>query len=100
MTTARPTSPSSSTTTTKKTPFSSILKISSTTEIEETQDFTFSPILSAILSKQEYDASQEDFDLKPWANLEVDSSNQYLKEDGIIGAWSWIDSVDSWIENV
>ena len=101
--------PPSQSTTTKKTPFTTILKISSTTEFENTQDFTFSPILSAILSKQEYDANQEDstflagsgdFDLEPWANLEIDTSSQYLNDGGIIEAWSWIDSVDSWMENV
>ena len=102
-TTISPPSPS----TTKKTPFTTILKISSTTEFEDTPDFTFSPILSAILSKQEYDQSRDDstfmtgygdLDLEPWANLEIDSSSE--NEDGIIEAWSWIDSVDSWIENV
>ena len=109
MTTGKPPSSSTSTTTTQKTPFTTVLKISSTTEFEDTPDFTFSPILSAILSKQEYGASQEDstfsagsgdFDFEPWANLESDSSSQYLNDGGIIEAWSWIDSVDSWIEKV
>ena len=109
MTTRTPLPPSTTAATTKKTPFTNIIKISTSTEFDDTQDFTFSPILSAILSKKEYDASQEespfiaesgDFDLKPWADLEIDSSSQYLNEDGIIEAWSWIDSVDSWIENV
>ena len=107
MTTRPPPTPSTSST--KKSPFTTILKISSTTEVENTPDFTFSPILSAILSKQENDASREDspfitgsgdFDFEPWADLDIDSSSQYFQEDGIIEAWSWIDSVDSWIENV
>ena len=39
-------------------------------------------------------------DFEKWIKMETDTSSKYQNEEGILEAWSWIDSVDAWIEDI
>ena len=73
------------------------------------KDIALSPIIAAILSKKEYDKeleniSEEEGTFTPELlfsdyDLKTDHYN-YQNKEGIIEAWSWIDSVDSWMQEM
>ena len=39
-------------------------------------------------------------DIERWLTHGPDSSSNQVTEEGMIEAWSWIDSVDSWMEDM
>ena len=39
-------------------------------------------------------------DIELWLTHGPDSSSNQVTEEGMIEAWSWIDSVDSWMEDM
>ena len=73
------------------------------------KDIALSPIIAAILSKKEYDKELENIPeeeetftpelLFSKYDLKTDHS-KYQNKEGIIEAWSWIDSVDSWMQEM
>ena len=39
-------------------------------------------------------------DIEHWLTLGTESSSNHVTEEGMIEAWSWMDSVDSWMEDM